>query len=340
MPPPAPPLFSIVLATRDRASLFAAALASVMRQTWADFEIIVVNDGSAEAVMADYDAVLARAGEKLGPRLRSFRLQRRARGHGQSYALNHGVEQACGQYVAFLDDDDLWIDDGHLQRAADNLLAERAAGREPDLYMSNQEAYRGEQKVPGPVWIESLLPHLRAAGRAPTAHGAYAVSVPDLMAITGFCHLNCLIVRRALHGAVGGMDERIRWECDRDVFLRLVDASALTLHHPAVTSRHHVPEPKAGTSMTTSLNEVERRLWQLRVLEKCAHGLKHPLLRAHCRTHLGYTLKRIATEMANQQAWRLASVYAAEGLAVLPTVKWAAFTLLCTARRLVNPGCR
>ena len=44
--------------------------------------------------------------------------------------------------------------------------------------------------------------------------------------------------------------------------------------------------------------------------------------------------------MANQQAWRLASVYAAEGLAVLPTVKWAAFTLLCTARRLVNPGCR
>jgi glycosyltransferase involved in cell wall biosynthesis len=337
---PEPPLFTIVLATRDRPRLFADALESVMRQSFADTEIVVVNDGSAPQALADYDDVLAAAAARLGPRLRSYRLLRRSRGHGQSYSLNYGVEQARGRYVAFLDDDDVWIDNGHLQRAADAILAECAAGREVDLYMSNQEAYRDGQRVPGPVWIEGLLDQLRAAGRKPGAHGAFDVGVPDLMAATGFCHLNCLIVRRELHLAVGGMDERIRWECDREVFLRLVDRAQLMLHHPAVTSRHHVPEPKAGTSMTTSLNELERRLWQLRVLDKSAVGLKHPLLRKHCRIHKGYTLKRIASELARQRAWRLASIYATEGFAVLPTTKWAGFTVLCLLRRLAHPGGR
>jgi hypothetical protein len=153
------------------------------------------------------------------------------------------------------------------------------------------------------------------------------------MGASGFCHLNCLVVRRDLWLQVGGMDEGIRWECDRDVFLRLVDNAACVLHHPAVTARHHVPDPKAGTSMTTSLNQIERRLWQVRVMDKSALGLKHPLLRAHGRLHKGYALKRIAEELATKKAWRSACFYAAEALAARPSFKWALFTAYCTLRQ-------
>jgi hypothetical protein len=132
------------------------------------------------------------------------------------------------------------------------------------------------------------------------------------------------------------MDEGVRWECDRDVFLRLVDAAACVVHHPAVTARHHVPDPKAGTSMTTSLNQVERRLWQVRVMDKSALFLKHPLLRAHARLHKGYALKRIAQELAAQGDWRAASYYAAQGLGALPNLKWALYTLNCWVRRLAS----
>jgi glycosyltransferase involved in cell wall biosynthesis len=334
----AAPQFSIILATRDRAGLFADALHSVMAQTAADTEIIVVNDGSSPEALPAYEAVLTEAQARFGTRLRSFVLVRRPKGHGQSYSLNYGVEQARGEYVAFLDDDDLWIDPGHLQRVSDALRSQREAGRVVDLYMGNQEALRGGERLAGPIWLEALQGQLQARGRVPDAQGTYTVDVADLLGANGFCHLNCFVVRRALWLQIGGMDEGVRWECDRDVFLRLVDVATCVLHHPAVTARHHVPDPKAGTSMTTSLNQVERRLWQVRVMDKSALGLKHPLLRAHARLHKGYALKRIAEELAAQQNWRTARYYAAQGLAAQPTFKWAMFTAYCGLRQLTQGG--
>ena len=330
----AAPQFSIILATRDRAALFGDALQSVAEQTFKDTEIIVVNDGSSPEVLPAYEAVLEAARARLGSRLRSCLLVRRPKGHGQSYSLNFGVEQARGEYVAFLDDDDLWVDPGHLQRAIAVIRSQREAGRTVDLYMGNQEALRGVERLPGPIWLEALHGQLRAHGRAPDAHGAFAVDVPDLLGVSGFCHLNCFVVRRDLWLQIGGMDEGVRWECDRDVFLRLVDVATCVVHHPAVTARHHVPDPKAGTSMTTSLNQLERRLWQVRVMDKSALFLQHPLLQAHARLHKGYALKRIAEELARQQSWRTARYYAAQGLAAQPTAKWALFTLYCGLRHL------
>lgn len=330
----ASPLFSVVIATRDRAVLFEAALQSVLAQTLTSVEVIVVNDGSSPEALPQYEAVLARARATAGDRLRSFQLVRRPRGHGQSYSLNFGVDQAAGSYVAFLDDDDVWIDTAHLQRAADIVQAAQAAGRPIDLYMGNQEAWVADRKLPGPIWLEALAGQLQSRGQQPAADGSYDVSVQDLVGAGGFCHLNCFIVRRELWQRIGGMDEGIRWECDRDVFLRLVDNATRIVHQPAVTSRHHVPDPKAGTSMTTSLNNIERRLWQVRVLDKAALTLKHPLLRQHGNEHKGYALKRITEELAARGDWRAAGVYAGQALAVLPTLKWAAYTMVCRARGL------
>jgi glycosyltransferase involved in cell wall biosynthesis len=338
--PSAAPLFSVVIATRDRAVLFEQALQSVLAQTLQQVEVIVVNDGSSPQALPAYEEVLQRARATAGDRLKSFHLVRRPRGHGQSYSLNFGVDQAAGEYVAFLDDDDMWIDSGHLQRAADVLRAAAAQGRGADLYMGNQEAFVSERRLPGPIWLEALAGQLKARGRQAAADGTFDVEISDLIHSGGFCHLNCFIVRRELWQRIGGMDEGIRWECDRDVFLRLLDNAGRMLHQPAITSRHHVPDPKAGTSMTTSLNNIERRLWQVRVLDKAALTLKHPLLREHGNEHKGYALKRITEELASQGDWRRAGVYAGQALAVLPTLKWALYTLNCRVRGWLQPRSR
>src|SRR5215472_14692620 len=107
------PLFSVILATRNRAPLFTVALQSVLEQRFSEVEIIVVDDGSAEEQRPHYEALVAAV-----PRARMFTLVRRERGHGQSYALNHGAQHARGKYLCFLDDDDQWTDSGHLGRAA------------------------------------------------------------------------------------------------------------------------------------------------------------------------------------------------------------------------------
>lgn len=328
------PLFSIVIATRDRAELFTAALDSVARQDFQDTEIVVVNDGSKAESLPVYAAILDRARQRLGARLRSFQLVHRAKGHGSSYALNYGVEQARGEHVCFLDDDDLWTDPGHLSRAAQVILHQRQAGRVVDVYMANQEAVRNGQRLAGPVWIEALEGQLRARGRLPDPDGAYAVDIADLLKSGGFCHLNTLTVRRDFFLQIGGLDEGIRWENDRDLFLRLLDNAELMIHHPACTAQHRVPDPAAGSSLTTALSLVERRLWQLRVMDKCTLGLHDPQLRAYGRLHKMYALKRIAEEMAQQRSWRTASFYAVEALSIRPSLKWALFTAYCGLRRL------
>jgi hypothetical protein len=125
---------------------------------------------------------------------------------------------------------------------------------------------------------------------------------------------------------VGGMDEAIRWEGDHDLFLRLVDAAGHIVHHPAETARHNVPDPAAKVSVTTSLSEVERRLWQLRALDKAALFLRSPALRKRGRRYKGHVLKRIASSLAAQGEMVAAAWVARQALGALPTAKWAAYT--------------
>src|ERR1700760_1044964 len=107
------PTISVIIATRNRSVPFAAALTSVLAQTTLPLEIVVINDGSDETHLDAYRIAIAAGGD----RVRYFELIARPKGHGPSYALNVGVSRARGDYIAFLDDDDSWIDPGHLGRA-------------------------------------------------------------------------------------------------------------------------------------------------------------------------------------------------------------------------------
>jgi glycosyltransferase involved in cell wall biosynthesis len=93
------PLVSIVVPTYDRAGFLAEALASVVAQTVADWECVVVDDGSPEPVALP---------EPADPRIR---VVRRARNGGPAAARNTGLLEARGAFVTFLDDDDLYTVD-------------------------------------------------------------------------------------------------------------------------------------------------------------------------------------------------------------------------------------
>ncbi len=296
--------FSIIIPTRDRPALFAEALASVQAQVFDDYEIIVVDDGSHPDHAAVYDAVLSAARAKSGAPLSVFHLIRRPNGHGPSYALNYGVSCAQGDYVGFLDDDDIWLESDHLARANASL----AGGA--DLYMSNQHAFLLRKMLDERLWLGPLAPALADAGRTPDAMGCYSVTVDDLMATPGFCHLNGLIVRRAFFERQGGLDETIRWEGDRDLYLRLIDAAEVMLHNPREVARHNIPDPTKTANMTTAISDLQKRLSQLRVVEKAATLARHPRIRAHGREHRAYVLAKIADDLADAGDARGAASYA------------------------------
>jgi glycosyltransferase involved in cell wall biosynthesis len=92
-------LVTVIIPTCNRAHLLATAIASVLNQTFQDFDIIVVDDSSNDnprAVVEGYS----------DSRIRYLCHETRK---GGSAARNTGIRNAVGQYVAFLDDDDEWL---------------------------------------------------------------------------------------------------------------------------------------------------------------------------------------------------------------------------------------
>src|ERR1700730_10501356 len=90
-------LFSIVIPTYNRADLLPCAIASVQGQQFTDYEIIVVDDGSQDGTREYLQG--------LEPQIRYLRQEN----GGPGAARNAGICAARGDYVAFLDSDDLWF---------------------------------------------------------------------------------------------------------------------------------------------------------------------------------------------------------------------------------------
>jgi glycosyltransferase involved in cell wall biosynthesis len=90
---------SVIIPTYKRASLIARSINSVLRQTYRDIEVIVVDDGSPDNTG---EVVAAIRDERV-------RYMRHERNKGLPATRNTGIRAASGEYVAFLDDDDEWL---------------------------------------------------------------------------------------------------------------------------------------------------------------------------------------------------------------------------------------
>ena len=118
------PRFSVVVPAYNGSETIAATIESVLGQTETDLELIVVDDGSAD----DTVAVVSRF--RSDPRVTLIEQENQ----GTAAARNTGIAAAQGEYVAFLDNDDLWMPE---------YLAEAGAAldREPDAGFAYCDAW-------------------------------------------------------------------------------------------------------------------------------------------------------------------------------------------------------
>ncbi len=98
------PLTSVIVPVFNRAHLVEAAIRSIQAQTVKDLEIIVVDDGSKD----DIGSVM----ECLTSEDSSVRFFRQAVNRGAQAARNRGIQEARGEWIAFLDSDDQWLPKG------------------------------------------------------------------------------------------------------------------------------------------------------------------------------------------------------------------------------------
>jgi glycosyltransferase involved in cell wall biosynthesis len=201
-----PPRVSVAIPTYNRAHLVGRAIRGALAQTFRDFELLVVDDGSTDGT----SAVLAAMGD---PRLTCVRHERNA---GISRARNTAIARARGEWMAFHDDDNEWAPD-YLERQ----LAFAAA--RPGADMIYCRARRHDTRaarhglVPSALWEKQVLPHL-LKGWVPL--------------------MSCTLLRRSTLVAVGGLDERLGAMEDRDLWMRLAQRTDFAGNPDVLVVRH------------------------------------------------------------------------------------------------------
>jgi glycosyltransferase involved in cell wall biosynthesis len=227
------PLVSVVMPVFNREGVVGEAIASVRAQLWDRWELIVVDDGSADQ---SAEEVAAQAAQD--PRIRLVRLPEN-RGH--SVARNRGLAAGAGSIIAYLDSDNRW-DPRYLAAVVGTFADEPAA----DALYTAQYIWRGQAAAPQAV--------------------RYAHFHRALLENRNFVDLNCFAHRRGLLARMGGFDEGLRRFVDYDLVLRAAEAGRL-VSVPALLS-HYVYDRVADTVSNDRRHEDHLRLVHQRRAER------------------------------------------------------------------------
>jgi glycosyltransferase involved in cell wall biosynthesis len=215
------PRVTVVIPAYNAEATLAETLESLFAQTFADFEAIVVDDGSVDGTI--------RVAESFGDqRLRALSIPN----GGVSRARNHAVAQAQGEFVAFLDADDLW-EPHKLERQLAVLDAQPSAG----LCVTGAIRIDGASRELAPIPVLDTGDPCRTLLLQSMAVGCISSGM----------------VRKALLESVGGFDPRFSQCADWDLWLRLSRAAGI-----AVVPEQLVRYRTSPGNMSSDIGLLER----------------------------------------------------------------------------------
>jgi glycosyltransferase involved in cell wall biosynthesis len=194
------PLISVIMPVYNGEKTIRETIESVFNQTFPDWELIVINDGSQDATLQILNSI-------QDPRLRVFSYPNA----GQATSRNRGISQACGEYISFIDADDLWTPDkleAQLHVLQANPQAAVAYSWTKCIDEVGQVSRRGSHiSVTGDVYKNLLVVNFLENGSNP-------------------------LIRRQALNEVGSFDESLTPAEDWDLWLRL----AARYHFEVVSS--------------------------------------------------------------------------------------------------------
>jgi glycosyltransferase involved in cell wall biosynthesis len=244
------PFVSVVIPTYNRARKTIATIESVLAQTYPHFEIIVVDDGSTDSSGEAIQRFISQRTNGI-PRI----LFLSQPNQGASSARNTGIAKAQGEYIAFLDSDDVWVPE-KLEwqvRAFEQLNSEcgacftdarlvNSAGMDISSFQAHQRPY--EQTIG--------IDHRATTCLAESFSGFWVSS---------------LLVRAETIRQIGGFSTDISFIEDRDLHFRLSLISSIAYVNKQLIVIDRDPSPPGSTCRPWDKVEVQLRQQQY-MLEK------------------------------------------------------------------------
>ena len=218
------PVVSVIVPAYRVTDFIGEALDSVLAQTFTDYEIIVINDGSPDS------EALERALEPYMSRIIYIKQENR----GVSAARNTGIAAARGSLLAFLDGDDTWLPN----------------------YLEVQVA-----RIQADPTIDVLYPNVLLFGGSSEAGEEFMTACPSNGEVTferlllQECNVsNCSIARREMIISAGLFDESLPSVEDFDLWLRVIKEGGRIAYHRDVLARYR-RRPGSLTADPIWLNE-------------------------------------------------------------------------------------
>ena len=204
---------SVIISTYNRANLLPRAVNSILAQTYTDFELIIVDDGSTDGT----DEVILQFSDSR------IRYVRHETNRGAAATRNTGIAHAKGEYIAFLDDDD---------ECTPNRLADQVAvlDANPDVGM----VYGWIEEMNDSTGTVRIPRNVQNRNRGQAAFDAALTGVGDTASMFYPC-IRLSIVRR-----VGGFDELLPTVGEDAVFMASVTQICNADYVPKVIARRHI----------------------------------------------------------------------------------------------------
>ncbi|MEO1342193.1 MAG: glycosyltransferase [Cyanobacteria bacterium J06635_13] len=219
------PLISVVIPAYNAAELIGETIESVIRQSFPDWELIVVDDGSTDntvSVVEDFCTKDSRIRLISQPN------------SGVSIARNSGAEKAKGELISFLDSDDMWLEDKLIVHV-DYMQRHPKAGISYAL-------------------VEAISPEGCPSGKVANNH----LSCEDphyLFYKNPTITPSNIVVRRKLFLKLGGFDESLVYTEDKEILFRLLCNSEFTVEQiDKILVRYRVH----GSSSSSHLSKIEK----------------------------------------------------------------------------------
>ena len=261
--PAGAPLVSVVIAAYNAGPYLSETLESVFAQSYREFEVIVVDDGSTDetrerALAFGTDLTLIeRDHEGLGP------------------ARNAGLAWATGDYIAFLDADDLWHPDT-LRTQVGVALAHPASG----LIVCDGIEFDGDRVLRERLFDDRLTDALdRAPGATLTGDMYRSFCEANLIA----CPAQVLVARRAID-VTGDVCTTPNGPQDYDYYLRVSREFPATFHGESLVRWRFHSDSTSGAALH---RDLRWSVWALPILEReerrCAPGEREMLKAAITR---------------------------------------------------------
>ena len=189
-----PPSVSVIVPTYNNASLLPETLDTILAQSFADVELIIVDDGSTDDTAALIRRRYPQANYVAQPN------------RGPAAARNAGAGLAGGEFIAFCDHDDLWQSD-HLR----DLLEGFAAHPDAALMFDNAE-YFGAGVAQKKLHLDELASRALAAG---------AITPRALLWQYPIASMSVVMIRKKIFDLLGGLQDKVGALDDLHFYLRL-----------------------------------------------------------------------------------------------------------------------